>query len=568
VTAERKFLLPWLASAVVITFIRLLHASDLGYDPALQIQAGQNLLAGKGLAIYWPTSQDLAAPLTLEVLTHYSAGYSLYAAALMAIGVGEGALVKILGAFATIVGWWGWARLAFAFMGGDRGRGRLWRFTGYWVAVVTPLLFTSRWAGTDIVLWAATPWVLALITRAPDSRAQADSRSDVLAGLLIGVCVLARYASVFLVVYAVLLVVGQSRFRPAVVVKRLAALGAGLLPGVAVQAYINFVVAPDGTAPGGVTVSPYRAAIAAARAWESVTTLASANHGLFFWLPTSFRVWTDVRYEPPALALAAVALIGLPLILISTRRESISAWYHDSRVVGAGMLVALPVFLWTCGLFGTYVYIRDVRYYAPLRPLAVCVAYFLATIDVAGVGRRLAAVAWLSRAYLCAFVVMTAVEIASVLVPTPRGDVWRRALLGAEPRPWPSSRLTYESSPARAFVLGLMKDQPRARLITTREQWFYAEREADRSRIMRWEPCDSLRATHISGPARFFIFEADRDLPPRVRWPDQWRRGRECWPKLPGVQFVRRFPDERLRVLQADIPEGMRIEIERLTPAE
>ncbi len=48
---ERTFLLPWLCSAAVVTFIRLLHATDLGYDLTRHIQAAQNLLAGKGLSI-------------------------------------------------------------------------------------------------------------------------------------------------------------------------------------------------------------------------------------------------------------------------------------------------------------------------------------------------------------------------------------------------------------------------------------------------------------------------------------------------------------------------------------
>ncbi len=66
---ERQFLLAWLCSAAVVTFIRRLHATDIGYDTALQIQAGQHLLEGKSLSVYWPTTDDVAKPLTLEVLT-------------------------------------------------------------------------------------------------------------------------------------------------------------------------------------------------------------------------------------------------------------------------------------------------------------------------------------------------------------------------------------------------------------------------------------------------------------------------------------------------------------------
>ena len=68
---ERQFLLAWLCSAAVVTFIRLLHATDIGYDTALQIQAGQHLLEGKSLSVYWPTTDDVAKPLTLEMLTQF-----------------------------------------------------------------------------------------------------------------------------------------------------------------------------------------------------------------------------------------------------------------------------------------------------------------------------------------------------------------------------------------------------------------------------------------------------------------------------------------------------------------
>ena len=164
---ERQFLLPWLCSAAVVTFIRLLHATDINYDTTLQIQAGQHLLEGKGLTVYWPTANDLAKPLTLEVLTQFPAGYSLYTAALTAIGIDERVLVKVAGAPVTIFGWLGWARLAFTYMSGGIGQSRIWRLIGVWIAVVSPVLFTSRWGGTDIFLWAAIPWILELITRPP-----------------------------------------------------------------------------------------------------------------------------------------------------------------------------------------------------------------------------------------------------------------------------------------------------------------------------------------------------------------------------------------------------------------
>lgn len=554
---RRTYLLAWLCSAAAVTLIRVLHATDLGYDPTLQIQAAQNLLSGNGLSIYWSTSQDLADALTLEVLTHFSAGYSLYAAALMAAGIGEATIVKILGAAATMVGWWGWADLASMYLSEGSRRSRFWQFAGFWIAVATPLLFTSRWAGTDIVLWAAVPWVLSLVVRAPDADAGTRVRSDVIAGLLVGVCVLARYAGVFLVGYVVLVIAGQSRLRTTLALRRLAAFAVGLLPAFAIQGFVNYVLAAGGTAPGGVSFSGDRLSVAAGRLWESVTTLGAANHGVFFWLPATLRFWPNPQYESAAMVLAGSVLIGVPICL-ATRSRPTLAWFYDRRVVAAGMLVALPLFLWVCGLVGTYAYIKDLRYYEMLRPLAVCIAYFLATMDVGGAGRPVVAVANASRLYVLAFIAMTAVEMAAAAAPIPQGAVWRRAVLGAEPRPWPSFGITYESFAARRFVLDLMKADPHAILLTTREPWFYADPEADRSRVVRLEVCETLRARRISGPVRFIVFEQDLGEPTvPVRWPDRLRGGRECWPELPNVSLVRRFPEERLRVLQAVIPAGL-----------
>jgi hypothetical protein len=103
-----------------------------------------------------------------------------------------------------------------------------------------------------------------------------------------------RYASLFLVPYAILIIVGQSRLRRAFAAKRLAALGAGLLPGLAIQVY-TIVSVFDGAPPGGVSSDLERLAVPAVgsvvvgvrapaviRAWESVPTLAGANAACSF----------------------------------------------------------------------------------------------------------------------------------------------------------------------------------------------------------------------------------------------------------------------------------------------
>ena len=110
--SKSRFILLWLCSAAVVTLVRAFHAAELGYDLTLQIQAAQNLLEGNGLTIYSLEGEDdLARPNKLVPLTHFPAGYSFFAAALLAMGFSVAAVLKVWGAAGTILGWWGWAKL-------------------------------------------------------------------------------------------------------------------------------------------------------------------------------------------------------------------------------------------------------------------------------------------------------------------------------------------------------------------------------------------------------------------------------------------------------------------------
>ena len=420
---ERQFLLLWLCSAAVVTFIRLLHATDIGYDTTLQIQAGQHLLEGKGLSVYWPTADDLAQPLTLELLTQFSSGYSLYTAALAVFGIDEGVLVKVAGAPVTLLGWLGWARLGFTYMSSGIRQSGIWRFAGMWIAIVSPVLFTSRWGGTDILLWAAIPWILELIMRPSQAREHSVIRYDLFAGLLIGLCVLMRYASVFVAAYAILVIVWQCRRQTARAVRRLVALTAGMLPALVIQGYINSLAGPDNVfVPGSITIGWDLLPSAIGRALESLTTLALANQVFLFWVPGRLQLWTDTAYEPATLTLAGISFIVLPVVFASVHRVSIAKWSDDVRTAAAGLLIVLPVFLWVCGLFGTFNYLRQFRYYESLRPLAVFIAFFFAAIKVGNADARIRILAMSGRVYLLAFMLATAVEVAFIFVPHPSGE--------------------------------------------------------------------------------------------------------------------------------------------------
>ena len=237
----------------LVTVLRFLHAAAPGYDLALQIQAAHNLLAGNGLSLYRHVGPDLAGPATLITLTHFPSGYSLCAAALMALGVSVGMVVKVLGAAATMLGWWGWGKLAYPFFREGLKRSPVWKWAGFAIAISSPLLFTAAWGGTDIFLWAAVPWVLDWVVRASDENVPGGRWLDGLAGAVCGLCMLMRYASLFLAVYVAFLMLWQSRMRLPVLTRRWAFFGLGLLPALALQVYINHFLSNAPAAPGGLS---------------------------------------------------------------------------------------------------------------------------------------------------------------------------------------------------------------------------------------------------------------------------------------------------------------------------
>jgi hypothetical protein len=145
-SAERNFLMPWLCAATVVTLIRILHAADLSLDLSYQTQVAQNLVAGIGFVGYEDAGANLADPIKSVTLTAFPAGFSLYAAALTVLGAGPGTVMKLLAAISTMFGWWGWARLAFAYMGEGWRKNRSWRWIGCFIAVGCPLSSRCRGA--------------------------------------------------------------------------------------------------------------------------------------------------------------------------------------------------------------------------------------------------------------------------------------------------------------------------------------------------------------------------------------------------------------------------------------
>ena len=565
-SSERNlFRMPWLWPAVLVTVFRFFHAIDPTYDAGIQLQAARNLLAGHGLSTYAQMGADLANGQGLVTLTYFPSGYSLSAAALMAMGLSVATAVKLLAAAATVLGWWGWSRLARPFFKDGMTRSSLWKATAIAIAAITPVLFTPRWGGTDIFLWAIVPWAIVFAVEASHDHAPQAWRLDWLTGTLCGFAVLMRYASLFLVVYIACLMLWQSWLRKRMLIRRWLVFGIGLLPAFVLQAYVNYVLSNAVVTPGGLFDSQQHGLLS--RLWVGVRFLDTANTFWNFWIPGIVARWL-LPAGPGALmwrlGITLVAFISF-LAVLETYRIDIKAVARDSRTAALGLFLALPLTLVGCTMLSTAIFVADPRYYWSIVPLSVFVAYSIATrVDTPP--RRIA-INVLNRVcavYLAAYLAMSLVYAVSLVLPGRIGESSRSRLIGTDTLPWPSMAVTYEFSAARQLVMQRLKEHPGTLLLTSRAGAFYWDPAVDGSRLYDLD-CGNLEplSLYISGPARVLIHSFD-DGQPQELWyyASTGRHQRSnCFERLPDVHLLQRFPAEGFKVLEASVAEGQRISL-------
>lgn len=579
ITAEKWFIALMLASAVLVAGLRLLRIAWLTPDASRQVQAAHLLIAGKGLATYKPSGESITAPLELQVLTEWPCGYSLYAAVVLLLGGSLGLIVKLFGATFTVLGWWGWGRLAIHYLGPQEQWGAYVKCSAYVTAIACPTFFTPWWSGTDISVWAMVPWVLEFLCLAATANRWSSFRLDLVAGGLCGLCLLMRYASLFLPAYGVLLILLQSKNCFAVTARRGMTFAIGIVPATALQYYFSFVLPKSSTNIGGLDIEQVGAHLTFARAFESAQLFSGVNHFFLFWVPDKvLEPFVEPRLWAPVALLIACAL---PILMAWRHRlRPIAIACRDPRAAACGLLIVLIAILWLSTALGQYNYLGEPRYYWPLLPLPVLVACSLARpLDRRAImSERAVRVA--SVCYLAAFMLVCAAKTALCALPQDTVQHLRQAV-GMHPntttrvaltasqrlaptlgmRHWFSMQTDYEFLLSRNFVVAYLRDSPNTFLLTNFGSWFFADAKVNQSRVRAIAPCEAWRGTQIVGPASMLLFLDDSGGPWRdVYYQRSARMYRcHCLETVPDLRLLRRFPEEETKVLVADIPDGVRI---------
>lgn len=505
-----KLLMVCLVSAGVVTVMRFFTLTDLGYDLTLQIQAAQRLMAGEGLTVY-VAQQGVLNDKIPATLTHFPAGYSFYTAGLLWMGFPLFLTTKFFGATFTILGWWGWGRFMGACLLPAMQRGGLWVAASYLLAIMLPLFTTPHWNGTDIFLWAAVPWVLGWVAIAPTISAKKEYLLYALAGFICGLCCLMRYASVILAVCIGLIVFLQALPDWKKVLLRCLVFGFASLPPILIQLYIFTTAVGGEVTPGGIH-GGHSLQRTVENVLEGFRLLPTWNVALLFWLPDSISRHLVGRSADTFFAFVFVLILAaLPwLLTIINKNRPFASNMLDLKYLGAILIVTVPVFLILCMALGSYDYVGDRRYYAPLIPLALLLLAYLAG---ARAGKRMwdRIINWSACSYVMAFLTMCTLGVVFFFVPGAHGNVMRSKLMkDADIFTFPSQGIAYEHSPMRKYVVEKLQQEPHIQVLTNFESLFWADSTIDRSKIHRISECHKIAGQKIVGPKTILIAAVDK----------------------------------------------------------
>lgn len=380
-------------SAGFVILVRLCYPILMRWDLSIQVEAAERLVQGLGLTNAFSPQLDLAQPPLSETLIHFPPALSLLVAVFLYLHIPLVVALKIIYSLATLIGWLGWAAIA-AHSLSDPIRLKLfsWRgsFPGHLIlAIALPLFHTPSWPGTDLILWAIIPivtWLLLLPMRQPRS-----TPATALAAILILVATATRYASAFLLLAALpIIVYGEwPSFRAAC--KRLTIFYGTffgiLLPPFAIY---KILIAPS-TSDNVSLSSLLQTQGARFLSPDLLQTIFNSTRKVVFSLADLHHLFgfgSGVRIEALASTSTVANLLlgfGLLTLLIVLTRVILQADKNSPSFKGkialalAALVIAHIVFAAALTFLIAYSPLTIPRYYYPIQSCLILILYTLAT---------------------------------------------------------------------------------------------------------------------------------------------------------------------------------------------
>ena len=214
--ATNEILIPlaFALSALLLVLDRLKHPILIASDLSVQIEATLNLLNGDGFGNFTLFNDAFKGlHIAIKPLTHFPPGMSLILLLLLKQGLPLVVALKLVYAFATLLGWllWGilFRNVVFAHpIPCNKPAYWLLYISTVFIGLLFPLLYTLSWNGTDLLLWSLLPCLILLLLSASEKEGRKQNVNFFYAGLLVGFLYFIRYLSIYLafafVIYAIL----------------------------------------------------------------------------------------------------------------------------------------------------------------------------------------------------------------------------------------------------------------------------------------------------------------------------------------------------------------------------
>ncbi|MEM6446233.1 MAG: hypothetical protein AAF704_06645, partial [Cyanobacteria bacterium P01_D01_bin.123] len=193
-----------LISTLFVVFFRSINNLDIYWDLSIQLESAYRLVQGHGLTNAFSSGFDLNQPPISAYLTHFPPGLSILVAALLAGNIPLAIILKVVYGLISIFGWICWAIIASRCLLGKLNFTKRFLPLHLVIASILPILHTPYWGGTDIFLWAGVPVFTLLILRSCSTSQWLIT--TILSGLVLGILLLFRYASGFLLIAAPLII--------------------------------------------------------------------------------------------------------------------------------------------------------------------------------------------------------------------------------------------------------------------------------------------------------------------------------------------------------------------------
>lgn len=488
-----------LAAALLVVALRLGAPFEVGKDQALQLEAALRLAGGLGLTSTYdtfPLPFDITQAPQPKALTWWPPLFSLLVAGLLQMGLPLVVALKLIYAVVTLLGWSGWSIIAATLLAPPL---RLWDAQlplGRLIATLSPVFYTLSWGGTDIFLWAGIPFIVLWLWRA------SAKRSIILAGLLLGLLYGVRYASSF-VFLAGLLILLQKSFPDWRAFGKRAALflGAALLAMAPVIIYVRLFTARGSTLPEFVDFNygPAQLALVAERILNHLPVVSNSLLGVPLLEDALAKLnLRAANYLVGLICLAA--LLALPWLL-ARRAVSPAARPQDHLRLSLAWLPPALLLLLVTMVFITDQYMIEVRrYHEPIRLYPILIYYsLLAAHAVAGlVKTAVAAALALFLFYVCLFLPMT------LLRPARHADL---------------ARIVLSYTPARST-----RHTSTSQELRYPSQQIYSLKESSRAKLRELHAAHPAALFFVNNYA-FYVYEGLHDAP------------------RPG-EHLRRFPDQ------------------------